>query len=144
TRPSWVDGVAAVPALRGHGSQAFEAEPKSPEVVMLRRSRSGLPSRERTTGIEPATLSLGSPSLSAQRCGFRALRPTLRPSLAREVLLEALCRFGLVTIEQVAVAVGHVRGRMADVVADPLQREACVVHQGDVGVAEFVKADGLK
>src|SRR5439155_24862873 len=98
TRPSWVDGVAAVPDLRGHGSQAFEAEPKSTEVVMLRRSRSGLPSRERTTGIVPATLSLGSPSLSAQRCGFRALRPTLRPILARVGQLASLFRYCLVTI----------------------------------------------
>jgi hypothetical protein len=46
--------------------------------------------RERTTGLEPATPSLGSRLDSAQRCGFRLLRASLCASRPRKVVLEAL------------------------------------------------------
>ena len=45
----------------------------------------------------------------------------------RQVVLEALGGLGLVALDQVPVGVGHVRGGMPDVVADPLEAEAGVV-----------------
>ena len=52
--------AAAAADLRGRGSQTSAESEKSTEVVMAPRSGAGLPSMKRTTGIEPATLSLGS------------------------------------------------------------------------------------
>jgi hypothetical protein len=60
--------------------------------------------------------------------------------VARQIVLEALRCFGFVALEQVPVGVGHVGRGVTDVVADPLEREAGVVHEADVAVSEFVQA----
>jgi hypothetical protein len=55
-----------------------------------------------------------------------------------EIRLETFRGLGLMALEQVSVGVGHVRRGVPDLVADPLEREASVVHQRDVAVSELV------
>jgi hypothetical protein len=86
-------------------------------------------------GLEPATPGFGGVVSSALLSRFRLLRAIV---CASKQLLETFGVLFALSFYQMPVAVGHVGGGMADVVADPFERHAGGVHQRDVGVSRLV------